>query len=89
MGGTIAVIGGVSGFAAVPVAPLALIAGVKRLEGIFVGSRKMLEDVARFVDVARIAPVIDRVYSFAEAREAFEHLASGRHFGKLVIRVAE
>jgi NADPH:quinone reductase-like Zn-dependent oxidoreductase len=45
--------------------------------------------VARFVDVARIAPVIDRVYSFAEAREAFEHLASGRHFGKLVIRVAE
>ncbi|CAB5512086.1 Alcohol dehydrogenase [Achromobacter anxifer] len=89
MGGTIAVIGGVSGFASVPVAPLALISGVKRLEGIFVGSRKMLEDVARFVDVARIAPVIDRVYSFDQAREAFEHLASGKHFGKLVIRVAE
>lgn len=89
MGGTIAVIGGVSGFAAVPVAPLALIAGSKRLQGIFVGSRRMLEDVARFVEVAGIAPVIDRVFGFDEAPAAFEHLASGGHFGKVVIRVAK
>lgn len=89
MGGAVAVIGGVSGFAAVPVAPLALIAGAKRLEGIFVGSRKMLEDVARFVEVAGIKPVIDRVYEFDEAPAAFEHLASGGHFGKVVIRVGK
>ena len=63
-GGAVGIIGGVSGFASVPVSPLALIAGNKRLEGIFVGSRKMLEDVARLVDRARIAPVIDRVYGF-------------------------
>ncbi|CAB3639278.1 zinc-dependent alcohol dehydrogenase family protein [Achromobacter pestifer] len=89
MGGAVAVIGGVSGFASVPVAPLALIAGGKRLEGIFVGSRKMLEDVARFVEVAGIKPVIDQVYGFDEARAAFEHLASGGHFGKIVIRVGK
>ena len=47
----------------------------------------MLEDVTRLVDRARIAPVIDRVYGFDEAPAAFEHLASGRHFGKIVIRV--
>jgi len=87
MGGTIGIIGGVSGFAATPVSPLALIAGSKRLQGIFVGSRKMLEDVTRLVHTARIAPVIDRVYGFDEAPAAFEHLASGRHFGKIVIRV--
>ncbi|MBB1626714.1 NAD(P)-dependent alcohol dehydrogenase [Achromobacter sp. UMC71] len=87
MGGSIGIIGGVSGFAATPVSPLALIAGNKRLEGIFVGSRKMLEDVARVVDTSRIAPVIDRVYGFDEVPAAFEHLASGRHFGKIVIRV--
>ncbi|MFY2640796.1 zinc-dependent alcohol dehydrogenase family protein [Achromobacter insuavis] len=86
-GGAVGIIGGVSGFASVPVSPLALIAGNKRLEGIFVGSRKMLEDVTRLVDRARIAPVIDRVYGFDEAPAAFEHLASGRHFGKIVIRV--
>lgn len=87
MGGAIGIIGGVSGFAATPVSPLALIAGNKRLEGIFVGSRKMLEDVVRVVDTSRIAPVIDRVYGFDDAPAAFEHLASGRHFGKIVIRV--
>jgi NADPH:quinone reductase-like Zn-dependent oxidoreductase len=66
---------------------LALIAGHKRLEGILVGSRKMLEDVTQLVDSAGIAPVIDRVYGFDEAPAAFERLASGRHFGKIVIRV--
>ncbi|MEE9938310.1 MAG: NAD(P)-dependent alcohol dehydrogenase [Achromobacter xylosoxidans] len=86
-GGAVGIIGGVSGFDSVPVSPLALIAGHKRLEGILVGSRKMLEDVTRLVDSAGIAPVIDRVYGFDEAPAAFERLASGRHFGKIVIRV--
>ncbi|MFG0229127.1 NAD(P)-dependent alcohol dehydrogenase [Achromobacter sp. 413638] len=88
MGGTVSMIGGVSGFGATPVAPLALIGGAKRLEGIFVGSRKMLEDLARFVSVAGIKPAIDRVFGFDEAPAAFAHLASGSHFGKVVIRVA-
>ena len=87
MGGTVSMIGGVSGFGATPVA-LALIGGAKRLEGIFVGSRKMLEDLARFVSVAGIKPAIDRVFGFDEAPAAFAHLASGSHFGKVVIRVA-
>ncbi|HEY9271461.1 NAD(P)-dependent alcohol dehydrogenase [Achromobacter sp.] len=89
MGGTIAVIGGVSGFGAVSVSPSALMMGMKRLEGVVVGSRKMLEDVARFVDVAGIVPVIDHVYSFDEVPAAFAQMASARHFGKLVIRVAQ
>ena len=50
----------------------------------------MLEDLSRFVAVTGIRPIVDRVFEFdqaAEAAEAYQHLQSGRHFGKVVIRV--
>jgi len=31
--------------------------------------------------------VIDKVFAFADARAAYQHLASGAHFGKIVIGV--
>jgi NADPH:quinone reductase-like Zn-dependent oxidoreductase len=31
--------------------------------------------------------VIDQVFPFADAAAAFRHLESGRHFGKVVIRI--
>ena len=40
-----------------------------------------------FLDEHGIKPVIDKVYSFEEAVQAYEHLARGA-FGKLVIKVA-
>lgn len=88
MGGTIAVIGGVSGFGpAEGFGPGDLIRGAKHMAGIFVGSRAMAEDLYRFVGSAGIRPVVDRVFPFAQARQAYEHLASGAHFGKVVIRI--
>jgi D-arabinose 1-dehydrogenase-like Zn-dependent alcohol dehydrogenase len=60
----------------------------KRLEGIFVGSRSMLEDLSRFVAVTGIRPTVDRVFEFDQAAEAYQHLQSGSHFGKVVIRVS-
>lgn len=86
-GGTIAVIGGVSGFGASDVAAIDLIAGAKRLVGILVGSRAMAEDLYRFVEVTGIRPVVDRVFAFTQAREAYQYLADGQHFGKVVIRI--
>lgn len=50
-----------------------------------VGDRAMLEDTVKATVTGQIKPVIDRVFSFAEARAAFEHLRSGQHFGKVVI----
>jgi NADPH:quinone reductase-like Zn-dependent oxidoreductase len=88
MGGTVAVIGGVSGFGG-EVNPASLLASAKRLVGIYVGSRAMLEDVMRFVDVGGVKPVIDRVFPFGQAREAYRHMASGAHFGKVVIDVTD
>jgi len=32
-------------------------------------------------------PVVDRVFRFEEAREAYRYLNSGAHFGKVVIEL--
>jgi NADPH:quinone reductase-like Zn-dependent oxidoreductase len=86
MGGTIAIIGGVSGFGG-EVNPATLLAGAKRMVGIFVGSRRMLEQVMGFAATAEIKPVVDRVFGFDEAKEAYRYMESGSHFGKVVIAV--
>ncbi len=41
------------------------------------------------VSAAGIAPVIDRVFAFEEARDAFAHLQSGSHIGKIVITLGD
>jgi NADPH:quinone reductase-like Zn-dependent oxidoreductase len=87
MGGTVAIIGGVSGFGG-EVNPATLLASAKRMVGIFVGSRAMLEQVLRFADTTGLQPVVDRVFTFDQAREAYRHMESGSHFGKVVIAVA-
>ena len=33
--------------------------------------------------------MVDRVFPFAEAKEAYRHLQSGAHFGKVVIDLTE
>ena len=57
--------------------------------GIYVGSREMFEAMNRALEQAKIRPVIDKVFPFEAAREAYEHMASGSHFGKVLIRVGE
>ncbi len=56
-----------------------------RVTGIYVGSRAMFESLNRAATQHQLKPVIDRVFPFAEARAAYEHLQSGKHFGKVVI----
>lgn len=87
MGGTVAVIGGVAGFGGTSINPFQLIGGAKRLAGVYVGSRRMLEDLNRLVSVAQIRPVVDRVFGFEDAAAAYQHLREGRHFGKVVVAV--
>jgi NADPH:quinone reductase-like Zn-dependent oxidoreductase len=87
MGGAVAVVGGVSGFGGSGFSPGAMIFGAKRLEGIFVGSRVMLEDVGRFVEATKLKPVIDRTFSFDDAKGAYRFLESGAHFGKVVVEI--
>ncbi|PFH19719.1 zinc-dependent alcohol dehydrogenase family protein [Burkholderia sp. JKS000303] len=88
IGGTVSIIGGLSSFGGPTLDLLSLIGGVRQLHGFMVGSRAMLDDVARLVDAKRIKPVVDRVFGFDEAPQAYAYLQSGQHFGKVVIRVA-
>jgi len=86
-GGTVAMVGGVSGGFGARLEPFALIGGAKRLAGVLVGSRAMAESLVRFVAQRGLRPVIDRVFPFDDAPAAFAHLASGRHFGKVGIAI--
>ena len=56
-----------------------------RVEGVLVGSRASFEAMNRAVALHRLQPVIDRTFPLADTRAAFEHLASGNHFGKICI----
>lgn len=55
------------------------------VQGIYVGSREMFEAMNRAIVLHEIRPVIERVFSFEEAPEAYRYLQSGAHFGKIVI----
>lgn len=86
VGGTIAIIGGVSGFGG-EVNPFSLAMSAKHMVGIYVGSRTMLEHTAEHMVGAGIKPVVGKVFPFAEAKEAYRYLKSGKHFGKVVIEI--
>ena len=86
LGGTVAIIGAVGGPGA-GIEPRSLISSSVRLQGIYVGSRQMHQDLARFVEGAGIRPVVDSVFAFNELPQAFGHFTGGKHFGKVVVSV--
>ena len=82
--GNIAQIGVLTGFDFKPdIWPVA--AKNATISGIYVGSAAHFEAMNAFIASHQIHPVIDRVFAFDEAPAAYEHLASGSHFGKIVI----
>lgn len=87
-GGHIALIGVLTGFGPTSASLFPLVAKNVRLNGIYVGPRTEFEAMNRFLAAQRIRPVIDRTFSFDEAPAAYAHLASGEHFGKIVIQLA-
>lgn len=84
-GGHIHMIGGVSGGGTID-PTVAMRRGVT-LRGIYVGSRQMFEAMNQAIALHRITPVIDRVFDFADAKNAYCHLQAQGHFGKVVIRI--
>ncbi len=58
------------------------------LRGIFVGPKSDFEALNRAIEVNSIEPVVDTVYDFDDAPGAYECMLQGKHFGKLVVRVA-
>jgi len=83
-GGTVGMLGAVTGLAAkIDVTPILM----KRLRitGILVDSRAAFGRMNRFIAEHHLHPVIDRVYPFEQLLDAFRLMEAGGHFGKIVI----
>ena len=85
-GGVLSLIGVLTGFGG-EIAIAKVFQKRLQVHGIYVGSSQMLDNTVQAFARNRLEPVIDRVFDFDEARAAYEHLESGAHFGKVVIRV--
>ena len=83
LGGRIAVIGLLSGMAQVD--PMPILRRNLRVQGLYVGSKQMFEAMNRAIAAGRLEPVIDKVFPFADAKDAYRHLKGQSHFGKVVI----
>jgi NADPH:quinone reductase-like Zn-dependent oxidoreductase len=89
VGGTVAQIGVLSGASTSEALALTPILHKQlRVQGIYVGSRAMFEQMNTVIAKAELHPIIDRVFAFDQAREALLHMESASHFGKIVIRIA-
>ncbi len=85
VGGHVAMIGALTG--AADFNPIGVFMKAVRLQGIFVGSRRMFEDLNKAIGVNKLKPVVDRVFDFDQAGEALKYMESGSHFGKIVVKI--
>jgi NADPH:quinone reductase-like Zn-dependent oxidoreductase len=86
--GVIAQIGVLSS-AAEPITVQPILHKSIHVQGIYVGSRAMFEEMNAAIAQHELRPVIDRVFDFGQAREALRYMESGNHFGKIVVRVGD
>jgi len=85
MGGHIAVIGVLSGKG--DFNPATILMKAVKMQGIFVGSRQMFEDMNRFISQHNLKPVIDKTFAFDRAKDALKYMESASHFGKIVLKI--
>lgn len=57
--------------------------------GSTMGNDAEFEEVVQLFRAGRLAPVVDSVFSVEDGRAAYERLASGQQFGKVVLKVGE
>lgn len=86
IGGKVGLIGNLSG-PATELNPGLIIGKRANVQGISVGSTQMFDAMNRAVSANKIKPAVDKVFGFDEVQAAYQHMASGAHFGKIVIRI--
>jgi NADPH:quinone reductase-like Zn-dependent oxidoreductase len=89
VGGLVAQIGVLSGAVSDSLALTPILHKQLNVQGIYVGSRAMFEEMNAALAKAKLHPVIDHVFAADQVREAFLHIQSASHFGKIVIRTTE
>ena len=82
VGGTISLIGVLTGGS---INPSSVMRKSIRLQGVYVGNRRMFEEMNAAFTLNQIRPVIDQVFDFEEARAAYHVMRAASHFGKLVV----
>ena len=88
LGGEIAVVGFVGGRHGATLDPYTIFTTGATLRPVAIGSRAQLVTLVRAVGRHRIRPVLDRVFPFDAAPEAFRHYLGGTALGKVVITLA-
>jgi NADPH:quinone reductase-like Zn-dependent oxidoreductase len=87
-GGTVSLIGTLGGHQA-ELDLLPIVMRNVRVQGVFVGHLETLRSLLEHCEAKELHPVIDSVYDLEHASDAFARLASGAHFGKICLRIAE
>jgi len=87
IGGTIAFIGVLAGPPKSDSRLPLMVMQQQRLQGVTVGSVEDLQAMADAIAVSRMKPVIDKTFSFDQVKQAFAHMESGAHFGKVAIAI--
>jgi NADPH:quinone reductase-like Zn-dependent oxidoreductase len=85
VGGHISLIGSSLSPSGTGLDPLLLTGRGITVGSISVGSRADFEAMNRTIAMHRLRPVIDRVFPFGEAKEAYRHFEGRGHFGKVVV----
>jgi len=85
-GGHIALIGGLTGYGS-ELQTNSIMWINATVSGVYVGSRADFEAMNAFISEHRVRPLVDRVFGFDQAQEAFDTLRSGGFAGKIVIRM--
>src|ERR1700760_3985877 len=67
--------------------PLTMMMKGANLQGIYVGTTKMFEDITSAIPKPKIKPVLSPIFPFDQAPKAYQHLTTATHFGKLVIPI--
>lgn len=86
MSGSISVIGLLGGTSA-QIETFGFVEKNVRLNGIYIGSREMFEEMNQAITEHGLKPVVDRVFAFDEVQDALRYLETGSHFGKVCVRL--
>jgi NADPH:quinone reductase-like Zn-dependent oxidoreductase len=86
VGGSISLVGLLTG-AGGRLDMLPILTKTLRIQGVIVGSVEMFERMIGMIEHLRIRPVIDDAFEMHNVAAALEYLKSGRHLGKIIIKV--
>ena len=87
VGGTVAVIGVLSGFEMTPISVAEVMLNNLRIIGITVGSVRAHRDLCALISAAGITPHISHVFDWEKIEEAVAVMRAGEHVGKIALTI--